>query len=1049
MALFGSFETEREVYSDPIYTVYGAKRSGETKADYAVKVFSIQRVGFDEDTSTELAPLLLDIESARLQCIELQSRGAGASKCIAPVFDKGQDERGVWYVTWFYPRSVNKLIIGKVALTRDALHHLIRAIAQGALDFKQTCGRSHGDIRPSNIQISRSEKLSEAEVVLCDPLPGGEEESVNFEINDLRSIGRILLQLVRQRAITNEDDFLILPILSSPEWTRIFGKETEAWLSICNRLLDPNLSLEEMTLERLLAELRQFEPKRRVEPKWVLAGAGALVLLGVVVLVLMRPHPRSIELTTDPPGATVLVDQKQQAQVTPLKVKLDKGPHVIEVRQPRFGLQSLSTNFAVQSGTPSRLRLQFAYGSVSIKSQPAGASIRSGGAIIGKTSSDPAGFVIPIVPAGAEVAYDLILEDHATRTVRGVVSSGQRLLFNETLPLSSEVGTIDMDSTPPGARVFWKDKLLTTATPDRVQLEQGTYTLRAQYKDWPEKQVTVDVASRKIVPAVFNFESGLVSLDSDPPGANVFIGTNLVGTTPRRVLRPAGETSFRFELTGFESTNVVVRVANKSTPDVRAKLVSNNGLFEFTSDPPDAVILDGKGTVLGQTHSGQALRQTRVPGNYVFKAHIDGLADVQAELTVTKRQVLPYTFQFKYGSVAISSEPSGAAVSVDDKVLGLTPKTFIQKPGLKVTYRISAQDYVPSTNEVAVQDREFNQPLVIRLRPEPVSVRLTSQPPGAVFYSGENALVASGPAYLLPWGTNIITARNVLYPWLADVTEQLVIHKGTENAKQFHFQYGTVSFETIPPDADAAIYDGTRFLGRTPTNLFIRPGPAQYTLVCGDQTNRVGTNVVQDFLHRLISAFEVKRDYTNSVGMILVRVKDPLYVSKFEITQEQYQRVMGRPVDTKPRGPVVNVKWADAQAFCQKLSQMEAGSDAARKARVGGWVYGVPTQAEWSRFAENDPNQLLEAVFDATLSEAKEIDFNRKSSNHAGLYDLYGNVAEWCLGPNNQPITIGGSFVMRKPRQIPPDLLVETRLDRSISDGSPNIGLRCVLRPGP
>ena len=87
-------------------------------------------------------------------------------------------------------------------------------------------------------------------------------------------------------------------------------------------------------------------------------------------------------------------------------------------------------------------------------------------------------------------------------------------------------------------------------------------------------------------------------------------------------------------------------------------------------------------------------------------------------------------------------------------------------------------------------------------------------------------------------------------------------------------------------------------------------------------------------------------------------------------------------------------------------------------------------------------------MFDSRLTEPKEIDASRKSSNKAGLYDLYGNVAEWALGSAKEPVTIGGSFYNRKPRQLPPDLLVETQnLASSIAEGSPNIGFRCVLRP--
>jgi hypothetical protein len=280
------------------------------------------------------------------------------------------------------------------------------------------------------------------------------------------------------------------------------------------------------------------------------------------------------------------------------------------------------------------------------------------------------------------------------------------------------------------------------------------------------------------------------------------------------------------------------------------------------------------------------------------------------------------------------------------------------------------------------------------------------------------------------------------------VADAVIIRKGAANERVFKFDYGTVAFETTPPDAGAGIFEAGRLIAHTPTNLYVRPGHVAYEVIYENQTNRVGTNVVRYALHRFPSTFEIKRDYTNTIGMVLVRVKDPLYVGKFEVTQEQFQRVMGKGLEGKARQPVVNVKWADAEVFCQKLSELETASDIARKSHVDGWTYGLPTQAEWSRFSESDAGQLSEAVFDSRLTEPKEIDFSRKSANRSGLYDLFGNVAEWCVGAGKQPITIGGSFYNRRPKQVPADLMVETQnLSSPIAEGSPNIGFRCVLRP--
>src|ERR1043165_3552333 len=168
MPSFGSFEVEREIYSGPTYTVYSAKKSGDA-TEYAIKVFSVHHISLEPESATQLDPLLSDIEKACVERIAVQQKAAVSSKCVAPIFETGRDDRGVWYATSFYPRSVNKIISGRVALNREALQHIISSIAQGALDIKRACGRSHGEILPSNVQISRSERLVEADVMLSDP----------------------------------------------------------------------------------------------------------------------------------------------------------------------------------------------------------------------------------------------------------------------------------------------------------------------------------------------------------------------------------------------------------------------------------------------------------------------------------------------------------------------------------------------------------------------------------------------------------------------------------------------------------------------------------------------------------------------------------------------------------------------------------------------------------------------------------------------------------------------------------------------------------------
>src|SRR6185369_13136661 len=113
MPSFGAFQTVREVYSGPTYTVFSARKPGDPKTEYAVKVFSVRQLGIELESATELDPLLKDLEQACTERVTAQQKAAASSKFICPILERGQDERGVWYVTRYYPRSVNKLISGR------------------------------------------------------------------------------------------------------------------------------------------------------------------------------------------------------------------------------------------------------------------------------------------------------------------------------------------------------------------------------------------------------------------------------------------------------------------------------------------------------------------------------------------------------------------------------------------------------------------------------------------------------------------------------------------------------------------------------------------------------------------------------------------------------------------------------------------------------------------------------------------------------------------------------------------------------------------------
>jgi len=155
---------------------------------------------------------------------------------------------------------------------------------------------------------------------------------------------------------------------------------------LCNKLLDPNLSLERLTLEQLVAELQKLEPETGVSPKVLIGIAAGVAVLGVVVFFILRPRTQTVEVTSDPAGATILVDKKEQEGKTPLTLKFKKGNYALEARQDGLRLLEQTTNWVAEGGGSTKLHFQFPYGSVAINSEPPGASIKRGGAEIGENA---------------------------------------------------------------------------------------------------------------------------------------------------------------------------------------------------------------------------------------------------------------------------------------------------------------------------------------------------------------------------------------------------------------------------------------------------------------------------------------------------------------------------------------------------------------------------------------------------------------------------------------------------------------------------------------